>query len=226
MLYRKMWLFAIGYIIGVPVLLGLVFAFGGISMSGQFLLSFIVFFVVTPLFATRLYYGQARNKIGSIKLRTSSPEQQRLEVARAGGTSVVGIVIGVLILLVPAVGGIIAAISIPAYNDFSVRAQVSEGLNLSAGAKAAVTEYYQDTGELPADNATAGLSDADQIQGKYVGSVRVEGGEIFVTYGNDANDVIYGQTLTLHPDVSDGYVRWSCFSASIHPKNLSAACRP
>jgi len=225
MLYRKMWLYALGYIIGLHLLMQIVFLFGGVSPSSQFLLSIIVFFVVTPLFATRLYYAHARGKIGSIKMRTSSPEEQQLEVARAGGTSVVGIVVGVLILFVPAVGGIIAAISIPAYNDYTVRAQVSEGLNLSGGAKAAVTEYYLDQGELPADNATAGLTPAEQIQGKYVSSVRVENGEIFVTYGNDANAKIYGQWLTLHPEVSDGYVNWSCFSPSIRRKDLPAACR-
>ena len=97
MLYRKMWLFALGYMIGLHVLMQLVFLFGGVSSSSQFLLSFIVFFVLTPLFATRVYYAHARSKIGSIKLRTSSPEEQQLEVARAGGTSVVGIVVGVLV---------------------------------------------------------------------------------------------------------------------------------
>ena len=226
MLYRKMWMFALGYLIGLHLLLQVVFMFGQVSASGQFLLSVIVFFVVTPLFATRLYYAHARSKIGSIKMRASSPEEQQLEVARAGGTSVVGIVVGVLFLVVPFVGGIIAAISIPAYNDYTVRAQVSEGLNLSGGAKAAVIEYYQDRGEWPADNATAGLASADQIYGKYVSSVRVENGEISVIYGNDANSDIYGATLTLQPEAGSGYVSWTCSSRDIQAKNLPAACRP
>jgi len=132
----------------------------------------------------------------------------------------------VLIIMIPAVGGIIAAISIPAYNDYTVRAQVSEGLNLAGGAKAAVTEYYQDRGELPADNATAGLTPAEQIQGKYVSRVKVHDGVIVVTYGNDADSDLFGRQLLLQPELADGYVRWNCHSLDIEPKDLPAACRP
>ena len=223
MLYRKMWMYAVAYFVGLHLLLQIVFLFAGVSSSGQFLLSLIVFFVLTPLFATRLYYAHARSKIGSIKLRTNSPEQQRVEVERAGGTSVVG----VLIFLVPVVvGGIIFAISIPAYNDYTVRAQVSEGLNLSAGAKAAVTEYYQDTGELPADNAAAGLAPAEQIQGKYVSRVYVHLDAVVVVYGNDADGDLAGRELILRAEAAGGSIRWVCFSLDIEAKNLPAACRP
>lgn len=111
LLYRKMWLYALGYVIGIPVALAIMFSIGGMG-GGERLLYFIICWVLAPMFCTRLYYAQARNKIGNIKLRTSSAEDQRLEVARAGSTSVVGVVVGVLILLVPAVIGIIAAISI------------------------------------------------------------------------------------------------------------------
>lgn len=225
MLHRKMWTYALGYIIGLHVIMQLLFMYGRVSYSSQFLLSLIVYFVVTPLFATRLYYAHARSKIGNIKLQTSSAEEQRTEVARVGGTSIAGVVVGVLLLVVPAVGGIIAAISIPAYNDYTVRAQVTEGLNLSAGAKAAVTEYYQDMGAFPPDNASAGLSPATDIRGKYVSSVQVNGGEITVTYGNDSDGELYGATLVVHPQPQAGSVDWSCYSQDIQPKNLPAACR-
>lgn len=111
LLYRKMWLYALGYVIGIPVALAIIFSIGGMG-GGERLLYFIISWVLAPMFCTRLYYAHARSKIGNIKLRTSSAEDQRLEVARAGSTSVVGVVVGVLILLVPAVIGIIAAISI------------------------------------------------------------------------------------------------------------------
>jgi len=133
------------------------------------------------------------------------------------------------LMIVVAIIGILAAIAIPAYQDYTIRAQVSEGLNLSGGAKAAVTEYYQDRGTLPVDNSTAGLEAAGQIQGKYVSLVTVSAGIISVTYGNSAHTVISGQTIELTPSTAAGVgsVQWICDSPSnaVANKHLPAACR-
>ncbi len=132
------------------------------------------------------------------------------------------------LMIVDAIIGILAAIAIPAYQDYTIRAQVSEGLNLSGGAKAAVTEYFQDRGAYPADNSEAGLATAGNIQGKYVASVTVTTGVISVAYGNDAHAVIDTQTIELTPDTSAaGSVQWICDSpaAAIANKHLPAACR-
>ncbi|MCH7538686.1 MAG: pilin, partial [Proteobacteria bacterium] len=94
------------------------------------------------------------------------------------------------LMIVVAIIGILAAIAIPAYQDYTIRAQVSEGLNLSGGAKAAVTEYFQDRGTMPLDNAEAGLAAALDIQGKYVFSVTVTNGVIDIEYGRDAHATI------------------------------------
>ena len=134
------------------------------------------------------------------------------------------------LMIVVAIIGILAAIAIPAYQDYTIRAQVSEGLNLSGGAKAAVTEFFQDRGNMPADNTAAGLSTpATQIAGKYVTSVQVAAGIINVVYGGtagDAHTVITGKTLTMTPStVQAGSVAWACTSADIANKHLPAACR-
>ena len=132
------------------------------------------------------------------------------------------------LMIVVAIIGILAAIAIPAYQDYTIRAQVSEGLNLSGGAKAAVTEYYQDQGAFPADNATAGLEAAANIRGKYVQSVTVgANGVITVLYGFDANANIAGDTLTMTPTDRTGSVEWACANgAGLQNKWLPAACRP
>jgi type IV pilus assembly protein PilA len=132
------------------------------------------------------------------------------------------------LMIVVAIIGILAAIAIPAYQDYTIRAQVSEGLNLSGAAKAAVTEYYQDQGAFPADNATAGLEAANAILGKYVTGVAVSGlGVITVTYGADANVNILGATLTMTPLDNTGSVSWTCAAGAILvDKWLPAACRP
>ena len=130
------------------------------------------------------------------------------------------------LMIVVAIIGILAAIAIPAYQDYTIRAQVSEGLNLSAGAKAAVTEFFQDQGTLPTDNAEAGIEAANVITGKYVVSVAVAAGVITVTYGGDVNAAVTaaGGTLTLTPTPTAGSVSWACTS-NMQNKWLPAACR-
>jgi len=132
------------------------------------------------------------------------------------------------LMIVVAIIGILAAIAIPAYQDYTIRAQVSEGLNLSGGAKAAVTEFFQDRGVMPSDNTEAGLAGDTEIQGKYVASVEVVGGTITVTYGNAAHAIIAGAELDLAPDTtSPGSVQWLCTTGgvTIENKHLPAACR-
>ena len=131
------------------------------------------------------------------------------------------------LMMVVAIIGILATIAIPAYQDHTIRTQVSEGLSLSDGVKTAVTEFYLDQGCFPADNVTAGIEAAVNITGKYVTGVAVAAGVITVTYGRDADAKIAGATLTMTPLDNAGSVSWTCASAPrLQNKWLPAACRP
>jgi len=118
------------------------------------------------------------------------------------------------LMIVVAIIGILAAIAIPAYQDYTIRAQVSEGMTLAAAAKAAVAETYLNTGIAPANREEAGMSaTATDTFGKYVTSVDVINGNISVTYGNEANSTLVtsGAVVELKPYLTaDASVTWQC----------------
>ncbi len=131
------------------------------------------------------------------------------------------------LMIVVGIISILASMAVPAYLDHSIRAQVAQGIKLGSGAKIAVTEYYQDRGAYPADNATAGLEAAANITGKYVTQVAVTGaGLIQVTLGNDVNFKLLNAVLTFTPVDNAGSITWACAGdATLVDKWLPPSCR-
>jgi type IV pilus assembly protein PilA len=118
------------------------------------------------------------------------------------------------LMIVVAIIGILAAIAIPAYQDYLIRSQVSEGLTMASAAKASVSEYYANKGSWPIDNSAAGLGAPGDINGKYVSGITVAGGGITVDYGNEVNQKIEANFVALTPGASvNGDVIWRCGGA-------------
>ena len=108
-------------------------------------------------------------------------------------------------------------LAIPAYQDYTIRAQVQEGLALAAQPRNAVTEVFLGSGEGPDNREEAGLSaNATDTQGRYVTSVDIAESEVIVTFGNEANRIIRGRMLYLTPYVADdgGALLWRCGNAA------------
>jgi len=132
------------------------------------------------------------------------------------------------LMIVVAIIAILAAIAIPAYQDYLIRAQVAEGFVLADGAKTGVWDFYSNTGELPINNQSAGLVSSTSIIGKYVSNVSVTSGVIKVLFdGSQANSAIAagGQYLELSPITGVGSILWNCTPSTISPKYLPTVCR-
>lgn len=133
------------------------------------------------------------------------------------------------LMIVVAIIGILAAIALPAYQDYTARAQMSEALVLADGQKGAVTEYYADKGEFPANNTSAGVAAATDIKGKYVQSVTIAAasGTATITAALKASGVATGvqsKNLVLTGTANNGSTEWTC-SSSADAKYRPAACR-
>jgi len=130
------------------------------------------------------------------------------------------------LMVVVAIVGTLAAIAIPAYQDYTIRAQISEGLTLAAASKAAVEEYYSEYGDWPEKNDNAGLPDKKDIRGKYTEEVAVKDDVIEIKYGNDAHQAIQKGIVMLIATNNDGSISWTCASDSkITDNYLPPACR-
>ncbi|WP_127220610.1 pilin [Neisseria meningitidis] len=115
------------------------------------------------------------------------------------------------LMIVIAIVGILAAVALPAYQDYTARAQVSEAILLAEGQKSAVTEYYLNHGEWPANNSDAGVASSTDIKGKYVKSVEVKNGVVTAEMkSSGVNKEIQGKKLSLWAKRQDGSVKWFC----------------
>ena len=131
------------------------------------------------------------------------------------------------LMIVVAIVGILAAVAIPQYQDYTVRARVTEGLNLASAAKSAVAETFNSTGALPADNDAAGIGAANTIASKYVSSVTVANGNVTVAFQNLGPADATGNIELVPNTANSGAVDWTCNGAgtTLPTKYRPANCR-
>ena len=136
------------------------------------------------------------------------------------------------LMIVIAIIGILAAIAIPAYQDYTVRTKISEGLNLAGAAKLAVAETYDSEGRWVAVNNTSyGLPTNTSITGEYVSQVEIVAATatkpgVEITYKSIGSQVAAGSTLTMIPTPNAGSMEWDCSTtAGIAAKYLPSRCR-
>ena len=144
------------------------------------------------------------------------------------------------LMIVVAIIGILAAIAIPQYQNYVARSQVAEALSLASGAKTAVAEYFNTNGTFPADNTEAGLSDPEDISGKYVSSVKWEHAGttphpngnpkyFVVTFASDAHSFLSDKEFLLCANqTGESPIQWECGLACLgdRPAGVIALSTP
>jgi len=131
------------------------------------------------------------------------------------------------LMIVIAIIGILAAIAIPAYQDYTVRSKVSEGLNMAGAAKLAVAETFDSQGTMPTSNGEAGLPSAGSITGTYVSSIGVSTDGLITIHYNTSlggKPTANSTTMLLTPESSEGSMKWDC-TGTMADKYKPANCR-
>src|SRR5579862_3912380 len=135
------------------------------------------------------------------------------------------------LMIVVAIIAILAAIALPAYQDYIIRSQVSEGTTLLDGVKTGFAEFYNNTGRYPGNNGSAGLATNTSISGSYVSQVNIPGGGLIQatfssTAPQKANAAINGGIVELSATTAAGSVAFKCKAVSgIVPRYLPTTCR-
>ena len=127
------------------------------------------------------------------------------------------------LMIVVAIIGILASLAVAAYQTYTVRAQITEGINMAGRAKVPVVEAYTNDGTAPANRTAAGMTPAPtDTSGGYVSQVDIINGRIVVTFGGpQAHSDIIGDTLSLTPyESSTNSVAWRCGFAGPPPGDL------
>jgi type IV pilus assembly protein PilA len=117
------------------------------------------------------------------------------------------------LMIVVAIIGILASLAISAYQTYTVRAQVSEGIGMASGAKVPVVDAYTNDGVAPAGRVEAGMSpNPTDTRGGYVSQVDVVDGRVDVTFGGPrANADIVGDVLSMTPyETAGNTIVWRC----------------
>jgi Tfp pilus assembly major pilin PilA len=224
MLYRKMWIPALIYFFA-PYAIGVAIGiFSAISpaLGALLYLAWLAVWLVGPGFlANGWYYKHALAKIRDVRLRGGSKDQMLARIEAAGGTSNVAVIILAVLALVFAIG-ILAAVALPAYQNYTVKAKVSDAVLEGAEVAQAVGQQYAQTGQYPAD-IDAIVAKASH-QSRYVSRIELDGTTGILTIRVEVPPRITGSIVMMADSDSNHHVTWTCSSEDLL-KYLPASCR-
>jgi Tfp pilus assembly major pilin PilA len=228
LLYRKMWLNSLAYFF-FPYVLAFVFALFVVltdsdpgSLIGSVYLGYLAaIFVLMPMYANALYYRHCKKRITEVRATAHDTQRQLGELAGKGGTSNVVLIV-ILIFAFVAIIGILAAIAIPAYQDYTTGARTVQAFDFGKTATASVTGFYQSHQAIPENIEETGfeLSLPPSVKGL---SFDRQSGMVSITVeGSTAN----GKSILFVPSLDTGNkLVWTCLSKEIQDRYLPVECR-
>lgn len=227
LLYRKMWLNALFYMF-LPsiIMIPMAFLIGAAGKWGEALIlpfygmyAFSLF-LLPALYGNALYYRHCNMQIADVRRRVRDPHQQLRALAPMGGVSRTALIL--LLVLFVGISSIMAAIAIPAYEDYTTRARITQGWALGQKATHAVTIYRMQIKRIPPRLEETSFS---AVLPAYIREMGVDplSSVIHVTLGTGP---VAGKSLLFVPALDAGQViSWTCLSKDIHPKYLPHQCR-
>lgn len=229
LLYRKMWGKAVLYLLApflvmlpIGILGGLMGDAGEALIAIAYVLLLAAVYIGMPMYASAWYHAHCVKKIEAVGAASQDRQHQLDELARLGGTSGIALVVALLLAFVVGIG-IVAAVALPAYQDYTVRAKMAHAVLELNSAASLVESHYRQHQQLPADLAQAGFSGGKQ---PYVQQVEVDGqtGVVSLTF---AVPPLRGKSLLMVPTLSiDQTFSWECQGPDIPERLLPKQCQP
>ena len=227
-LYRKMWLSALIYfllpyvlLIGFAVVLAMLGAAPDPSVNLVTGLYFIASYLLPGLYANALYYKHCNKKIAQARAASADVQHQLGAISAKGGTSGIAMVL-ILILVFVALVGILAAIAIPAYQDYTTRAKLVRAVSVADQGAADVGRYFAQHQQMPDSLAAAGFT-APALPAVRSFEFDSQSGALTVLLAAPPLD---GQRIMLVPTISaDKQLAWTCGSPDVRPNLLPPRCR-
>jgi Tfp pilus assembly protein PilE len=225
MLYRKMWRLALIYFviltIGQIFVKGLTSAAPGLAALN--LLWLLGTMIVPGLMANGWYFRHCENKIRDVRARGGSKDQLVARLEAAGGTSGIAVFVVVALIIVMVIG-ILAAVALPAYQTYTIKAKVSEAIPVGADVAAAVGQHYEQTGQLPSQADVDGFLQRAAHHSQYVSGVDLESSTGTLKVHVSARPAEGSFQLVPSSD-NNHHLSWTCTSADGLKRYLPASCR-
>ncbi len=225
MLYRKMWVPALIYFF-VPGIVVSVLSALMPSAAGPLLLAWwLTLFIAPAMMANGWYFGHCKAKIRDVRARGGSKEQMLARLEAAGGTSNIIVIIVAIFALIAGIG-ILAAVALPAYQTYTVKAKVSDAALVGDEMAATVGKQYEQTGVLPSNSDVERMLSGASHQSKFVRGIEIDGTTGALTVRVNAGARIDGAIVMVPSADTSGnhHLTWTCMNDGLQ-RYAPARCR-